>query len=95
MLLANSVRTNQLPRTQLFPDRVNPGGPIVYRCRSQVPFFARPDDFVGQVGRGTLWVRPIGNRPSGIKRNSARRVPPFAACRYACFAAEKEIAIGI
>jgi len=36
-----------------------------------IPFFARRDDFVGQVVRCTLLVRPIVNR-------SAR----FAACRF-------------
>jgi hypothetical protein len=30
--------------------------------------------FVGQVGRGTLWVRPIGNRPAGSAYNTTSDV---------------------
>jgi hypothetical protein len=33
-------------------------------------------DFVGQVARGTLWVRPIVNRPAVVHRNS--RIKPRA-----------------
>ena len=105
MLLANSARTNLPPRIQVFPNTVDPGGspsltltPISYfACRDDfvllsVCFFARRNDFVGQVGRGTLWVRPIGNRPSA---HHGETPAPFAAYRYTCFGAEKEIAIGI
>jgi hypothetical protein len=44
--------------------------------------FAACQDFVGQVGRGTLWVRPIVNRPAGITCNLEGSPSPFAACRH-------------
>jgi hypothetical protein len=43
-----------------------------------IPFFARRDDFVGQVGN----LRPIGNRPACSARNSGPTPAQFAACRY-------------
>ena len=43
-----------------------------------IPFFARRDDFVGQVGN----LRPIGNRPACSARNSGPTPASFAARRY-------------
>jgi hypothetical protein len=48
-----------------------------------LPFFGRRDDFVGQVGRGALWVRRIVNPPAGSEHNAGESPEEFAACRYA------------
>jgi hypothetical protein len=48
-----------------------------------LPFFGRRDDFVGQVGRGALWVRRIVNPPAGSDHNAGEWPEKFAACRYA------------
>ena len=49
------------------------------------PAWCMADAFVGQVVRGTLWVRPIGNlignRPAGSTYNASR---PKGGCRQDC-----------
>src|SRR5580704_13414319 len=44
-----------------------------------LPFFARRDDFVGQVGN----LRRIVNPPAGSEQNAGESPEKFAACRYA------------
>ena len=66
------------------PPRVNPSSAQIGGARHvllSIPFFARRDDFVGQVGN----LRPIGNRPalwggqSWLQPAFSRLFPPLRA----------------
>jgi hypothetical protein len=59
------------------------GGPLGQpsEVSREAPFAACR--YVGQVGRGTLWVRRIVNPPAGSEHNAGESPEKFAACRYA------------